>query len=86
MDWPQPFKYLDLSDRGLEVKKISESEDEQTLLISTKKPVKCLVFEEREGVRISDSAMDIVPGDDQRVTIKGLKPGDAPLKYKFLGQ
>ncbi|GFF42645.1 probable beta-mannosidase B [Aspergillus udagawae] len=86
VDWPQPFKYLDLSDRGLEVKKVSESKDEQILLISTHKPVKCLVFEEREGVRISDSAMDIVPGDDQRVTIKGLKPGDAPLKYKFLGQ
>ncbi|KAL4974102.1 glycoside hydrolase superfamily [Aspergillus desertorum] len=86
VDWPQPFKYLDLSDRGLEVTRISESEGEQLLELSARKPVKCLVFEERDNVRVSDSAIDIVPGDDQFVTIKGLKPGDAPLKYKFLGQ
>jgi hypothetical protein len=29
--------------------------------------VKCLVFEERENVRISDSAIDLVPGDEQIV-------------------
>ncbi|PLB51612.1 beta-mannosidase B [Aspergillus steynii IBT 23096] len=86
VDWPQPFKYLDLSDRGLEVTKGSGSATEQTLKITTKKPVKCLVFEERDGVRVSDSAMDIVPGDEQVVTIKGLGENDAPLKYKFLGQ
>ncbi|RDW87120.1 beta-mannosidase [Aspergillus mulundensis] len=86
VDWPQPFKYLDLSDRGLVVTTISDVEDEQILELRTSKPVKCLVFEERENVRVSDSAIDIVPGDDQFVTVKGLKPGDAPLKYKFLGQ
>ncbi|KAE8374138.1 beta-mannosidase B [Aspergillus bertholletiae] len=86
VDWPQPFKYLDLSDRGLEVNKVSDSGNEQKLLITAKKPVKCLVFEEKDGVRVSDSAMDIVPGDGQTVTITGLKPGDAPLKYKYLGQ
>ncbi|KAL4734822.1 glycoside hydrolase superfamily [Aspergillus similis] len=86
VDWPQPFKYLDLSDRGLEITRISKTETEQILELSARKPVKCLVFEERDNVRVSDSAIDIVPGDDQFVTIKGLKPGDAPLKYKFLGQ
>ncbi|KAL4930395.1 beta-mannosidase [Aspergillus undulatus] len=86
VDWPQPFKYLDLSNRGLEVTRISKTESEQKLELSARKPVKCLVFEERDGVRVSDSAIDIVPGDDQIVTIKGLKAGDAPLKYKFLGQ
>ncbi|KAL4907708.1 hypothetical protein BDW74DRAFT_148005 [Aspergillus multicolor] len=86
VDWPQPFKYLDLSDRGLVVTTISDVEDEQILELRASKPVKCLVFEERENVRVSDSAIDLVPGDDQFVTVKGLKPGDAPLKYKFLGQ
>ena len=86
VDWPQPFKYLDLSGRGLEVTKGSGSDAGQTLKISAKKPVKCLVFEERDGVRVSDSAMDIVPGDEQIVTVKGLGENDAPLKYKFLGQ
>ncbi|KAF9895211.1 hypothetical protein FE257_000113 [Aspergillus nanangensis] len=86
VDWPQPFKYLDLSSRGLYVQKVSQSENQQTLLVSAEKPVKCLVFEERDGVRVSDSAMDIVPGDEQTVTITGLKAGAAPLKYKYLGQ
>ncbi|KAF5856185.1 hypothetical protein ETB97_007712 [Aspergillus alliaceus] len=86
VDWPQPFKYLDLSDRGLEVNMVSESSNEQKLLITAKKPVKCLVFEERDGVRLSDSAIDIVPGDGQTITVTGLNPGDAPLKYKYLGQ
>ncbi|KAL4869581.1 hypothetical protein BDV12DRAFT_167640 [Aspergillus spectabilis] len=86
VDWPQPFKYLDLSDRGLEITRIAKTDNEQKLELSARKPVKCLVFEERDNIRVSDSAIDIVPGDDQVVTIKGLKPGDAPLKYKFLGQ
>ncbi|QKX54479.1 uncharacterized protein TRUGW13939_01566 [Talaromyces rugulosus] len=86
VDWPQPFKYLDLSDRGLVISEQDASAaGEQRLLITARKPVKCLVFEEREGVTISDSAVDIVPGDDQVVTISGLKPGDKPLRYKFLG-
>lgn len=86
VDWPQPFKYLDLSNRGLEITRVSKTDDEQKLELSARRPLKCLVFEERDGVRVSDSAIDIVPGDDQIVTIKGLKPGDAPLKYKYLGQ
>lgn len=87
VDWPQPLKYLDFSDRGLEV--ISQpgaSAGQQVLRISSRKPVKCLVFEEREDVWISDSAMDVVPGDEQVVTVTGLKEGDPPLGYRYLGQ
>lgn len=87
VDWPQPFKYLDFADRGLEVRQAPGASPEQQLLhISSRKPVKCLVFEERENVRISDSAIDIVPGDEQVVTVTGLKAGDPPLKYRYLGQ
>ncbi|KAL3250411.1 hypothetical protein ABHI18_011215 [Aspergillus niger] len=85
VDWPQPFKYLDFADRGLEVKRVSEASDQQVFQISTEKPVKCLVFEERDGVKFSDSAMDIVPGDVPTVTVTGLR-ADEKLKYKFLGQ
>lgn len=84
VDWPQPFKYLDLSERGLNIQRDFESDDLQSLRVSTRAPVKCLIFEERDGVRVSDSAMDIVPGDEQFVTIIGLR-GDS-LKYKYLGQ
>lgn len=91
VDWPQPFKYLDLSKRGLDVRPetattTAAGEKQRILKITTRKPVKCLVFEERDGVRVSDSAMDIVPGDEQVVTVMGLGEGDAPLKYHYLGQ
>ncbi|CAK7230032.1 hypothetical protein SCUCBS95973_007436 [Sporothrix curviconia] len=88
VDWPQPFKYLDLSDRGLQVipGPAAARDDGRLLRISARKPVKCLVFEERDGVHVSDSAMDIVPGDEQMVTVTGLGQGDAPLKYHYLGQ
>ncbi|KAL4924511.1 glycoside hydrolase family 2 protein [Aspergillus undulatus] len=86
VDWPQPFKYLDFADRGLEVTaKTGATDEEQILQISTRKPVKCLVFEERDGVRLSDNAMDVFPGDQQTVTVIGLRGDASPLKYRYLG-
>lgn len=84
VDWPQPFKYLDLSNRGLEVTKTSEAAGQQGLEIRAQKPVKGLVFEERDGVKVSDGGMDIMPGDEQRVVITGMQ-GES-LAYRFLGQ
>ncbi|KAL2821842.1 glycoside hydrolase superfamily [Aspergillus cavernicola] len=87
VDWPQPFKYLDFSDRGLEVRpQATSAAGQQILRITARKPVKCLVFEERDNVRLSDSAIDIVPGDEQVVTVTGLNEGDPPLKYNYLDQ
>ncbi|KAJ5244100.1 hypothetical protein N7489_004196 [Penicillium chrysogenum] len=87
VDWPQPLKYLDFADRGLEVKtQPGSSAGQRLLVISSRKPVKCLVFEERENVRISDSAIDLVPGDEQIVGITGLSDSDPPLGYRYLGQ
>ncbi|KAJ5144566.1 Glycoside hydrolase family 2 immunoglobulin-like beta-sandwich [Penicillium atrosanguineum] len=83
VDWPQPLKYLDLSNRGLEIQ-VHRDLDQACVAISTQKPVKALVIEEQEGVRISDNAMDIVPGDEQTVTVTGL--GNRSLKYRYLGQ
>ncbi|KAJ5481149.1 Beta-mannosidase B [Penicillium diatomitis] len=84
VDWPQPFKYLNLSDRGLHVQLKRSSSGQATLTVNSRKPVKCLVIEEQEGVRISDNAIDIVPGDEQTIEVSGL--GDKPLKFRFLGQ
>ncbi|KAL1865829.1 hypothetical protein Plec18167_009267 [Paecilomyces lecythidis] len=86
IDWPQPYKYLGLADRGLEVNESVGTDDECIIVVSAKKPVKCLTFEERDGVKLSNSALDVVPGDDQTVTITGLKAGDKALGWKFLGQ
>lgn len=81
-DWPQPLKYLDFSDRGVEVAQVEYMD---TISICVKKPTKGLVFEEREGVLVDDSALDLVPGDEQEVTVTGMEQGDAPLKWRFLG-
>lgn len=79
-DWPQPLKYLSFEDRGLSVR-----EEDDKLVVACRKPVKGLVFEEREGVLLSDSALDVVPGDEQIVTVRNLKRGDTRLGWTFLG-
>lgn len=82
VDWPQPLKYLDFATRGLEIQ--VHRGDQARVVISARRPVKGLVIEEQEGVRISDNAMDIVPGDEQTVIVSGL--GTRTLKYRYLGQ
>lgn len=86
VDWPQPFKYLDLSRPGLEIQQYGDRTDEKTLLkISSRKPIKCLAFEEEENVQFSDNGIDIVPGDEQIVTVAGLSASQE-LRYRYLGQ
>jgi beta-mannosidase len=79
-DWPQPLKYLSFADRGLSVESRGDS-----LVVNCKRPVKGLVFEEREGVLLSDSALDVVPGDEQVVKVSNLKAGERGLGWTFLG-
>jgi beta-mannosidase len=80
-DWPQPLKYLSFEDRGLEVIPQGDS-----IVVRAKKPTKGLVFEERSGVLVHDSAIDVVPGDEQIIKVKGLRKQDDPLKWTFLGK
>jgi beta-mannosidase len=79
VDWPQPFKYLSFEDRGVKV----ESEGD-ILTITAEKPTKGLVFEEREGVLVSDSAIDVVPGDSIQVKVKN--HSGKPLSWTYLGK
>jgi beta-mannosidase len=81
IDWPQPLKYLDFEDRGLQV--LPEGE---TIRVRAKKPTKGLVFEERAGVLVHDSAIDVVPGDEQIIRVRGLGKQDKPLRWTFLGK
>lgn len=84
VDWPQPFKYLDLSNRGVELQVQRKTSGQARVIINTRKPVKCHVFEEQDGVTFSDNAMDLVPGDEQSIIVSGL--GNKHLKYRCLGQ
>ncbi|KAK5071258.1 hypothetical protein LTR64_007762 [Lithohypha guttulata] len=79
-DWPQPLKYLPFSERGV---KVNVKGDD--MHVSVQRPVKCLVFEERQGCHLTDSAIDLVPGDDQIITVKGLDKGDKSLDWTYLG-
>jgi len=79
-DWPQPLKYLDMDDREV---RVEQSNDR--IVIKAGKPTKGLVFEEREGVLINDSALDVVPGDEQVITVKGRKEADEPLGFLYYG-
>ena len=83
IDWPQPFKYLSFEDRGVEV---AYSEGCDVIRVRVDKPTKGLVFEERDGVVLGDSCVDVVPGDEIEVSVRGLKVGDRPLGWMYLGQ
>jgi len=82
VDWPQPLKYLDFDARGVEVTALGH----ERILVRAAKPTKGLVFEERTGVLVHDSALDVVPGDDQVIKVRGLGPGEAPLRWTYLGR
>ncbi|KIW18524.1 hypothetical protein PV08_02812 [Exophiala spinifera] len=79
-DWPQPLKYLQFPERNVKVNHVGDE-----MHITADRPVKCLVFEEREGCHLSDSAIDLVPNDKQIVKVRGLRAGDPPLNWTYLG-
>ncbi|KAM0815349.1 putative Mannosidase Ig/CBM-like domain-containing protein [Seiridium cardinale] len=82
--WPQPFKYLDFSERGIKFN-ISEVEYGVSLIrITAERPVKGLVFEETRAMSINANNLDIIPGDeDVVVKIKGVPSRD--LRYTYIG-
>ncbi len=80
MDWPQPLKYLHFPNRNVKVQVRGEE-----MHVSAGRPVKCLVFEERLGYSLSDSALDLAPGDEQVVHVTGRQGDDEPLRWTYLG-
>ncbi|KAI1629939.1 beta-mannosidase [Exophiala viscosa] len=79
-DWPQPLKYLQFPERNVKVEVVGDE-----MHVTADRPVKCLVFEEREGCHLTDSAIDVVPNDKQIIRMRGLKPGAPPLDWTYLG-
>ncbi|KIV79563.1 hypothetical protein PV11_07115 [Exophiala sideris] len=79
-DWPQPLKYLQFPERNVKVEVFGDE-----MHVTADRPVKCLVFEEREGCHLTDSAIDVVPNDKQIIRVRGLKPGAPPLDWTYLG-
>ena len=88
VSWPDPLKYIDFSNRGLKVA-IGEPGDAQGekecwVQVTAERPVKCFVFQERPGVRLSDNGFDVIPGHPVRVEVHGCHPRE--LKWLYLGQ
>jgi beta-mannosidase len=82
IDWPQPYKYLDLGkDSGL---KVRLGGSRQKIEISALKPTKGLTFNERPGLYFSDNGFDVVPGEEYVVDVEGVKE-DELLQWTFLG-
>ena len=80
VDWPQPLKYLDFSDRGLDIA-VHDSE----VRVKASRPVKALVFDERDDVVLGDNGLDIVPGDERVISISGAKSTHQALQWNYLG-
>lgn len=82
-DWPQPYRHVDFPRPRLEVRV-----DGERISIDTDKPVKGLWLSvddnDGDGVKWSDNALDMMPGDTQVIIAEGLR-GRA-VKVAFMGQ
>ena len=69
-DWPQPYKLLDLPDPDLRVEV-----GEGGIKLNVDKPVKGVwlsVEEDDAGVEFDDNSLDLFPGDEQVVQVRGV--------------
>jgi beta-mannosidase len=81
VDWPQPLKYLDFSERGVKVE-LSNGE----YRVTAGKPTKGLVLEESDDIALSDNCVDVVPGDEIIIQATGTGTVINPPRYIYLGQ
>jgi beta-mannosidase len=79
--WPDPIKYLDLTDRGVNMQ--FDALD-SSITVSAARPVKGLVFTEKRGMTISDNGFDIIPGEDRLIHVEGVLP--AEVTWTFVQQ
>ncbi|KAI5862460.1 glycoside hydrolase family 2 protein [Durotheca rogersii] len=77
--WPQPLKYLDLTNRDVKIRALSATQ----VVISAARPVKGFVFEETRAAKLSDNGFDLVPGEDKVVDVSGVSLGS--LRYTYVG-
>ena len=81
--WPDPIKYLDFSDRGVEVE-VADTND--SITVRAKKPVHGWVFQERKDwVKFSDNGFDIIPGEEKTIHVGGFGLDRSDLKWTYVG-
>ncbi|KAF9263450.1 glycoside hydrolase family 2 protein [Marasmius fiardii PR-910] len=84
-NWPEPFKFIKFPSVKEVDLKAEVSTDGESVVLSSKRPVKGIVLdvEGDEEVAWSDQAIDLAPGDPQTIRALGLK-GRA-VKVRYLG-
>ena len=81
---PEPFKFLRFPSADNLGLTVSVGEDGESVTLSCKKPIKGTILEaEREDVRFTDQAIDLVPGDPQ--TVRGLNLNSGEVMLRHLG-
>ncbi|CAE6472019.1 unnamed protein product [Rhizoctonia solani] len=69
-DWPQPFRSYDMPNPVLQL-----SVQGETVQVTAQKPAKAVFLSvdgDDDQVQWSDNALDVMPGDPQTVTVRGL--------------
>lgn len=80
VDWPQPYRVLDIPDPGL-----SLTVEGEHVRVEVKRPIKGLVLSVHgDGVEWEDNNMDMVPGDGRTVRAWGL--GGRQVLARYLGK
>jgi beta-mannosidase len=75
--WPVPFKFYPLPDPGLQI-----TREGDTLTLQVERPAKGVWLDAGDGVMWSDNFLDLVPGDQQTITARGL--GERPVSSRWL--
>jgi len=76
--WPEPFKYLTLPHPQLSIGRVGENR----LRLRARRPVKGIWLEAGPGVRWDDNMLDLLPGDEQIISVYGL--GTAEIQMRWL--
>ncbi|KAI5843077.1 glycoside hydrolase superfamily [Morchella snyderi] len=80
VSWPEPLKFVRFSgDPGVKVEVL---DDMDMVVVTTRAPVKGLVLEAGEEEDWADNCVDVVPGEELEIDVKGLD--DKEVKGRWL--
>lgn len=79
--WPDPPKRFHVPDPGLSITIESSDAAKTTLRISAARPARAVVLAAGDDVKWSDNMLDIIPGDDQHVSVTGLKGDSLNMRW-----
>ncbi|GAA5833197.1 hypothetical protein JCM11251_005171 [Rhodosporidiobolus azoricus] len=82
--YPEPFKFLAFASHDCVDLRVCLDRSAGTVTVSASRPVKGLVLNFSTDVKLSDNALDLVPGDKQVVKVEGLNE-ETSLKWRYLG-